>query len=203
MPIFPDNYYIRCCDSIALAKVIIEERPHIICSTCNTEAQLTRRGEAKVIDECIRSNKCNEIKKCRQLLERKPKQLSLKTHTWITICIEEYKHENIKLLLNSKLKYLKGGEFTHEFWSGTPPVSNPHIHLLLPLVVEKSRIVRDFSRLFKLKANFIDVKYGDDADKINRVNYLKGQKKEETKVENCRLDNESREKLKIKSLYVI
>lgn len=209
MPLFPASYYKPCLCQPTLPvprRISLDDCIRVVCRECYSALEVSASGRMKVIDECRIYTKCLDNIKIRNTMniERNSKKKSPQnTHTFITIALPEYDYQNIEKLLKSKIKYLKEGIFTHEFFSGEDSHANPHIHVLIRKVIEKSRIIRDLSRMFKVKGNFIDIRYGDDQDYDNRTNYLNGTKIDETKQHNCTLDNEHREKLKIKSLYKI
>ncbi len=211
MPLYPPHFYKAClCDHPPIPRIVSLDGDikRQVCRECFTSLELSPQGRQKVIEECNIYTKCINNVKYKQLLQNLERNDSKKapktrTHTWITIAIQEYAYENIEKLLNTKIKYLKNAQFAHEFFSGEDSHENPHIHILVCKVIDKSRVIRDLSRLFKVKSNFIDIRYGDDADKENRELYMKGEKKDENKRMNVTLDNERREKLKIKSLYKI
>jgi len=89
----------------------------------------------------------------------------------------------------SDLKYLQNntGIGTMEFFSLEPKLKmlkeNPHIHILYKgklAKFDKARVIRDFSRAFKVKDNFIDVKYTDIPELYTtREEYIKGIKRKE------------------------
>ena len=87
-----------------------------------------------------------------------------------------------------KLKYITKYGFTFEFYS---PQWNPHCHILLYDLgkkINKQRLIRDFSTLFKLEENFIDIKYKCEAQLPLVENYITGQK-DDSKMANVITDN--------------
>lgn len=121
-------------------------------------------------------------------------------HLFITIALPtlplefEEKREAVleylgKVKKLTQLKYLSNYSAmgTMEFFSLEKKLKmlkeNPHIHLLFKgklAKFDKARIIRDFSRAFKVQSNFIDVKYSDIPELYEtRTEYVKGNKKKE------------------------
>lgn len=102
----------------------------------------------------------------------------------------EIHHERLFKLRKKldKLKYITKYGFTFEFYS---PQWNPHCHILLYDLgkkINKQRLIRDFSTLFKLEENFIDIKYKCEAQLPLVENYITGQK-DDSKMANVITDN--------------
>jgi len=65
-----------------------------------------------------------------------------------------------------------------------------------------ARLIRDFSRKFKIAKNFIDVKPGLSASLETRINYIQGTKVNE-KMPQVIKDQEMRQSLGLKNYYEI
>lgn len=99
-------------------------------------------------------------------------------------------------------KYLTSYVFSLEYFSKNG--ENLHAHMFLPYSVPKAKIIRDFSRKFKVKENFIDVRKRDTADGATRAEaYVKGLKKDFEKAEFVKQDEEWRIQNKIENFYEI
>lgn len=146
-----------------------------------------------------------ELNRRRELLGLKTKQN--KKHHFVTISLDATKGcPNIDAI-NSGLtyKYLHDAVFCYEFY-GAELQFHPHIHMLVEAysdgkIIPKSTIIRDFTRYFKLKQNFIDVKSEPWAYNTRR-GYVLGEKKD-LKEEQVKKDAEYREKNNIDLYYTI
>jgi len=66
---------------------------------------------------------------------------------------------------------------------------NLHVHILKKGNYQKSKIIRDLSRKFKVKPNFIDVRSSKSSVKYhNSLNYIHGEKIDEAKLADVELD---------------
>ena len=120
-----------------------------------------------------------------------------KKHQFITVALPTEKINLVKLKKTiSKLnyEYLENGYLTVEFYSGKQK-ENLHLHILKDGIYNKTKLIRDMSRKFKVSDNFVNVKKGTtESDYYNRLSYLRGEKVDEQKKENSELDRIWREK---------
>ena len=66
---------------------------------------------------------------------------------------------------------------------------NLHLHILKKGNYQKSKIIRDLSRHFKIAPNFVDVRSSKSRAKYNNsLNYVHGVKKDEAKLDDVQLD---------------
>lgn len=136
------------------------------------------------------------------------KELAIPTfkHQFITIALPTEKTDLSKLkkvISKINYEYLENAYLTVEFYSGLKK-ENLHIHILKQGIYNKTKLIRDLSRKFKVSDNFVNVKKGTNKkDYENRLAYLKGEKKDELKKENCELDREWREKNGFQQIYYL
>jgi hypothetical protein len=111
--------------------------------------------------------------------------------------------KSMELFKQSNYKWLKNGAYTYEFYSGRQSIWNPHIHICSDRIgVSASQVRQAIDRSpcrKKTRTYNCNVVVGTD-DQHER--YVLGNKKE-SKEENVKLDNEFREKWKIKSHYIL
>ena len=108
-----------------------------------------------------------------------------------------------KVISKLNYEYLENSYLTVEFYSGLKK-ENLHIHILKQGIYNKTKLIRDLSRKFKVSDNFVNVKKGTtETDYYNRLNYLEGNKHDELKKENCELDREWREKNGFEQIYYL
>lgn len=110
------------------------------------------------------------------------------------------KRYSILLKKLQKLTYISHYGFSFEFHSASG--INPHVHIMLFEVkksVNNARVIRDFSNLFKIEDNFVDVKRCR-SDTTHAVLYLSG-KKILDKQEYVKKDNLLKEKLNIPQYF--
>ena len=127
------------------------------------------------------------------------------SHTFITISLDPslttpQLHELVVKLQRSSISYLKRNMmFCIEFFGED---YHPHIHILCKAILDKSRVIRDCSRLFKCKKNFVDVLSGRSGEALaSRRNYILGQKQDNDKLAKVSKDREFREKNNFSHVY--
>lgn len=135
---------------------------------------------------------------------------------WLKIDDPEHKHQFITIALPNTLgiielkkkiyqltyKYLEGAMLTVENFSASG--ENLHVHILKEGVYSKTRIIRDLARKFKIDENFVDVRLGKRvSDYQNRLAYIKGEKSDELKKENCQKDQEWRTQNGLEHIYIL
>lgn len=143
------------------------------------------------------------------------------SHTFITLALpqlpddpdEKYERVMEYLHLAKKMvayKYFSGMSclFSFEFYSMEKKLKllkeNFHIHMLFKGKYKKFdrlRIIRDFSKKFKIEANFVDVKYHQSPELYHtRVEYVKGTK-QSSKTDATEKDKEMRKELRLADFY--
>ena len=152
---------------------------------------------------------------------KNPHVSTVKSHLFITIALpdlpteielkREKVFEHINKIQNMKYKYLKNKtcHFTLEFNSFDKKLKvykeNYHIHILIPVKIRnftRSRIIRDFSRLFKVESNFVDVIYHNSKELFEtRLEYIQNQKNNPEKEEAVQKDIEERKSIRIENYY--
>lgn len=124
------------------------------------------------------------------------------SHQFITVALpNDYDLGKLDSLLTKKMqKWLHNATAVIENHSASG--INLHVHILKLGNYNKTKIIRDLSRKFKIDRNFIDVKWSTERlDYINRQNYINGIKLDEEKRENCKLDREWRIENNLKEKY--
>lgn len=164
-------------------------------------------------DLAVKADERNIINK--RLKENSKKKSKMRNHTFVTISLpivgkdfedlghthDKY-HEIVYDWLNTcPFEYLEGALYTIEFY-GQELQLHPHIHILINHVMSPARVIRDFSRKFKIAKNFIDVKPGLSASLDTRMNYIQGIKIDD-KMPQVIKDREMRESLGLKNYYEI
>ena len=128
-------------------------------------------------------------------------------HQFITIALptEIYALEKLKKIIdNLSYPYLDQALLTVEMFSGELKKKNLHIHILKKGIYNKTKLIRDMSRKFKVLSNFVNVKKGTkESDYRNRLSYLNGEKVDELKKENCELDRLWREDNGFAQIYCL
>jgi len=129
------------------------------------------------------------------LLEDKPHQL-------ITVALpNDYDIEKIKKYINHPHTWCRG-ILSIERYSKVG--ENLHLHILKEGIYNKTKIVRDLSRKFKIATNFIDVRRGNEqTDYDNRLSYIKGDKVDEAKMESVQKDKEWRIANNLENYYLL
>lgn len=144
-----------------------------------------------------------------------------KQHLFITIALpslpldieskREKVFEHLEKLTNIKYKYLKEKtcHYCFEFNSFDKKLkvlkTNYHIHFLVSVKIKnftRSRIIRDFSRLFKVEPNFVDVIYQNSKELFEkRLQYIQNVKSNPEKCLAIEKDNEERKEIGIQNYY--
>ncbi len=126
------------------------------------------------------------------------------SHQFITValpneyCLSTLKHN----LMNISYSYLTNALARVENFSNVG--ENLHIHILKKGNYQKSKIIRDLSRTFKVDKNFIDVVSSKSTVKyFNTLRYIKGEKVDEEKMENVELDKQWRQDNYIDEIYYL
>lgn len=102
----------------------------------------------------------------------------------------------------SNYKWLENGIYSHEFYSGTPTIWNPHIHIITekndsPSIIRKA--VERSPAYKKTTAYNVNVKPGNDG---YHYKYIQGDKKDSKEV-NVIKDSQFREENNLKSHYIL
>lgn len=126
-----------------------------------------------------------------------------KPHWFITIALPNDRDpvEMVEITKNlQRHNYMTNYCFSIEFFSKSG--ENQHIHILVwGNKVNKTKVIRDFSRKYDVSANFIDVKHSKrQQDYNNRLNYIKGIK-DESKMESVEKDRVRRAELDLLDFY--
>jgi len=130
-------------------------------------------------------------------------------HQFITVALptENYAlpYTELKnIITNLNYKYLDGAFLTVEMFSGELKKENLHIHILKKGIYNKTKLIRDLSRKFKVAVNFVNIKKGTkESDYINRRNYLNGEKQSELKKENSEKDKLWRTAMGFAQIYCL
>lgn len=144
-----------------------------------------------------------------------------KPHLFITIALpslpseieskREKVLEHLAKLRSIKYKYLKEktAHFCFEFNSFDKKLKvlkhNYHIHFLVATKIKnfnRARIIRDFSRLFKVEPNFIDVIYHNSIELFEkRFQYIQNQKQNSEKDLAVQKDILDRKSIQIQDFY--
>lgn len=113
------------------------------------------------------------------------------SHQFITVALpNDYDLNNLKKIIENGLQYqyLDTALARVESFSDGGK-RNFHIHILKKGNYQRRKIVRDLSRKFKIEENFIDVISGKSSEKYhNRLAYIHGDKKDESKKADVELD---------------
>lgn len=129
------------------------------------------------------------------------KKQSKYNYYFITINLPETEDEEKALELYEKMQYaltkykwLRKSIWNIEFYTASG--SHPHSHCLCITERRRDCIIKILSSFFSIEPNFIDIKrfYGDGA---GHINYVKGLKKEESKLEYINKDMTLRNKYNI------
>lgn len=154
---------------------------------------------------------CNQqnVSPSRQTTLRQYKLTAMpkKSHRFITVSINKEKQpKGVALLMEkfiAKHKYSVDIEcYTLEFTNADMQY-HPHIHILMngSKTPQKSNIIRDFSRCFKIEKNFVDIQTSNDPILYEtRRKYVFGEK-QDIKEKQVKKDKEIREKHNLLSHY--
>lgn len=131
----------------------------------------------------------------------------IKKHQFIRIGLENtYDLGKLKKIITSKLKYkyLDKAYLIVESFSGKDNKKNLHVHILKEDIYSKTKIIRDLANKFQIAPNFVEVQKGEEVQVYEaRLAYMKGEKKDQNKVDNVVLDREWRKQNDIKDIYVL
>lgn len=151
-----------------------------------------------LLQEHRRKKEKDDLDRRRQLLGLTISQN--KKHHFVTISLDPKKEIKIDYIKSKlKYKYLQDAVWCYEHHP------HPHIHMLVEpyangKIIPKSTIIRDLSRAFKLKSNYVDVA-SEPWNYNKRRGYIMGDKKDEKK-ELVEKDREYREKNNIDEYYI-
>lgn len=100
-------------------------------------------------------------------------------HKYITITLPKTTDPKkaLETLINCRFNYMKDAMFTLEV-TGEDMGFHPHFHILILGCPDNSRMKRDFSNLFEIKENFVDIGLRNYDLYQTRVDYLKGIKQD-------------------------
>lgn len=144
-----------------------------------------------------------------QLVKNGGLKKTKKPHSLVTLSLpkEEYQKDfsdEIKKCINRNQSMMNNNDyiFNLEFYGKKSDEIHPHAHILIKGGgMDKSKIIRAFSRHFKIQKNFIDIQRSEDEVLyLKRLDYIKGIKKDE-KMEYVQKDEEFREKHGILKYY--
>lgn len=124
-------------------------------------------------------------------------------HQFITVGLpNDYSIEKIRKFIKRPYLWLEGAILSVERFRKNGV--HLHIHILRKGVYNKSKIIRDLSRKFKVSSNYIDVrKSSSTADYQNRSNYIRGNKCDNEKLECVEKDIEWRKTENLENYYVL
>ncbi len=123
-------------------------------------------------------------------------------HSFITVRFDNEMHLDVieEKLKTLKFQWLVVGHARLEIFSSDAKTMNKHAHIL-STQANKTRIVRDLSRYFRVPKPNVDVKQGHDADLYSkRHDYIRGIKKDE-KSEAIDADTKYLDEHNIQQLY--
>lgn len=132
-----------------------------------------------------------------------------KPHSFVTISLppEGYERDfspDVRACLERNQSMLNGNQWIYslEFYGKDLNKFHPHVHLLIKGGgLDKTKLIRAFTRHFKIEKNFIDVKRSEDEQLyIKRENYLKGIKQDNKKA-SMEKDAEFRQKYNIAEFF--
>lgn len=130
-------------------------------------------------------------------------------HSFITISLPAETYSNnfaqqVQGCLEKNTSMLNGNNYLYslEFYGKDLEKLHPHCHILVKGGgLDKTKLIRAFTRHFKIEKNFIDVKRSEDEQLYNkRENYIKGIK-QDNKTASVEKDIEFREKHGIEKFY--
>lgn len=101
-------------------------------------------------------------------------------HKWITISLPKVMfdpHKAIDALVNCRFDYMKEALFCLEV-TGINGEFHPHFHILILGCPDNTRMIRDFSNLFGLAKNFVDIGIRNYDLYQTRLDYVRGIKQE-------------------------
>lgn len=125
-------------------------------------------------------------------------------HQFITVALpNEYSLSTLnKNLRNISYSYLNNALARVENFSKSG--ENLHIHILKKGNYQKSKIIRDLTRTFKVAPNFVDVQSSKSPEKyFNTLAYIRGEKKDDDKMDNVKLDKQWRQDNEIPEIYYL
>lgn len=124
-------------------------------------------------------------------------------HQLITIGLpNDYDVSQIKKYIKNPHKWLKEAMLSVERFRKNG--EHLHIHILTSKPYNKTRLIRDLSRRFKVEKNYIDVRRSNSmSDYTNRKNYIMGRKSCTEKQENCDKDREWRKTVELEDIYIL
>lgn len=124
-------------------------------------------------------------------------------HQFVTIGLKnDYPIDKIKKYINKPHKWLNGAVLSVERFRKNG--EHLHIHILTTQPYNKTKIIRDLSRRFKVTANYIDVRRSKStADYNNRANYIRGCKSSTEKSELVEKDVEWRKTNNLENYYML
>lgn len=137
------------------------------------------------------------------------------SHQFITIALpsnfplETLNHKLNNIHINQKngstKEWLRDALMSVEWHSENQPNGgNLHLHILKPKNYSKSKIIRDFSKQFKIEPNFVDVRSGVYmTDYQNRKNYILGEKQSSAKQEFVVADRIWRKENHLQDVYYL
>lgn len=102
----------------------------------------------------------------------------IKKHMFITISLPKkmYDYKALpELISNFQNDYMEGSYFCIEF-AGKEMQFHPHIHMIIPRLVDRTRLIRDLSTKFNIGKNFVDIGIRDHSLYSTRLDYIKGNK---------------------------
>lgn len=126
----------------------------------------------------------------------------IKKHMFVTISLPKkmYDYGAIpKLIGNFQNDYMSGSYFCIEF-AGKDLGFHPHIHMLIPRLVDRTRLIRDLSKKFNIGKNFVDIGLRDNSLYLQRLDYIKGNKRDK-KIPQVEEDKLVRMKYELKDFY--
>ncbi len=140
------------------------------------------------------------------LLASKLPHLPQKKKTSYLITIALPNDYSVPLLLDKlkglqKYAYMSSYVFNIEYFSKSG--ENMHSHIFVPRKIHKTKTIRDFSRWFGIKPNFIDIRQKTtELQYNNALSYVKGEK-EQKKLEYVEKDLKWRQQYSLEDYYEI
>lgn len=179
--------------------------PQMYQGLTKSENEILARVHREQEDCSIRRQVEYKRKLEKAMVEMRKKSAPPSGHTFITISLDptlsiDVIHEYVAKLCRSSISYFKSHMmFCIEFYGEG---YHPHIHILCKAILDKSRVIRDCSRLFKCKKNFVDVLSGRSGEALaSRVNYILGKKQDNEKLAKVSKDRAFREKNNFLHVY--
>lgn len=125
-------------------------------------------------------------------------------HQFITIALENTRHlgKLVNTIQGLEYQYIKDAIVSIENYSSVG--ENLHVHILKKGIYNKTKLIRDMSRKFKVAPNFVNVRKGTkESDYRHRLNYIKGDKVDDEKKENSIKDKIWRKENGILDVYAL